>query len=95
MGEVEKMLQFVRRAPKEGKSPSWMALLAVLKELVRQQEWVFVKEFVADVSDREEGLLRHGEGSKVGKDWFWELVDDLKGGGVLTEEEEDRELKEC
>lgn len=83
MGEVEKMLQFVRRAPKEGKSPSWMALLAVLKELVRQQEWVFVKEFVADVSDPEEGLLRHGEGSKVGRDWFWELVDDLKESGVL------------
>lgn len=92
MGEVEKMLQFVRRAPKEGKSPSWMALLAVLKELVRQQEWVFVKEFVADVSDREEGLLRHGEGSKVGRDWFWELVDDLRGDGVLTEE--DGELRE-
>lgn len=89
MGEVEKMLQFVRRAAKEGKSPSWMALLAVLKELVRQQEWVFVKEFVADVSDQKEGLLRHGEGSKVGRDWFWELVDDLRGGGVLTEEEED------
>lgn len=88
MGEVEKMLQFVRRAPKEGKTPSWMALLAVLKELVRQQEWVFVKEFVADVSDREEGLLRHGEGSKVGRDWFWELVDDLKGSGALREEEE-------
>lgn len=87
MGEVEKMLQFVRRAPKEGKTPSWMALLAVLKELVRQQEWVFVKEFVADVSDREEGLLRHGEGSKVGRDWFWELVDDLKGSGALREEE--------
>lgn len=95
MGEVEKMLQFVRRAPKEGKSPSWMALLAVLKELVRQQEWVFVKEFVADVSDQEEGLLRHGEGSKVGRDWFWELVDDLRVGGVLTQEEEDGELREC
>lgn len=93
MGEVEKMLQFVRRAPKEGKSPSWMALLAVLKELVRQQEWVFVKEFVADVSDQEEGLLRHGEGSKVGKDWFWEFVDDLRGGGVLKEGEEDGELR--
>lgn len=92
MGEVEKMLQFVRRAPKEGKSPSWMALLAVLKELVRQQEWVFVKEFVADVSDQEEGLLRHGEGSKVGRDWFWELVDDLRGGGVLKEEGELREF---
>lgn len=86
MGEVEKMLQFVRKAPKEGKSPSWMALLAVLKELVRQQEWIFVKEFVADVSDQEEGLLRHGEGSKLGRDWFWELVDDLRRGGVLTEE---------
>lgn len=88
MGEVEKMLQFVRRAPKEGKTPSWMALLAVLKELVRQQEWVFVKEFVADVSDQEEGLLRHGEGSKVGRDWFWELVDDLKESGVLREGQE-------
>lgn len=93
IGEVEKMLQFVRRAPNEGKSPSWMALLAVLKELVRQQEWVFVKEFVADVSDQKNGLLRHGEGSKVGRDWFWELVDDLRGGGFVTEEE--RESREC
>lgn len=87
MGEVEKMLQFVRRAPKEGKTPSWMALLAVLKELVRQQEWIFAKEFVADVSDLEDGLLRHGEGSKVGRDWFWELVDDLRGSGDLKEGE--------
>lgn len=88
IGEVEKMLQFVRRAPREGKTPSWMALLAVLKELVRQQEWDFVKEFVADISDRADGLLRHGEGSKVGRDWFWELVDDLKGSGVLKDGEE-------
>lgn len=85
-GEVEKMLSFVRRAPREGKSPSWMALLAVLEELVRAREWGFAKEFVADVSDREKGLLRHGEAGGAGKDWFWELVDELREGCFVKED---------
>lgn len=82
-GEVEKMLFFVRQASREGKSPSWVSLLAVLKELARVQEWDFASKFVADVLDRKSGVFRNGETSLAGKQWFWNLVDELVQTGLL------------
>ena len=88
-GQVERMLFFARKAAVAGCSPSWMALLAVLRELARQGEWDFARELVADVEDRKLGLLRHGEGAKVGRDWFWELVGSLREAGSLKGQERD------
>ena len=82
-GQIEKMLFFVRQVSREGKSPSWMALLAVLQELARVHEWDFAAEFVTDVLDRKSGVLRYGEGSVAGREWFWDLVYDLRHAGCL------------
>ena len=83
IGEVEKMLSFVKRAPAEGKSPSWVALAAVMRALHAAREWDLIKDLVADVLDPVNGLLRHGEGGRTGKERFWEMVDEMIEDGVV------------
>lgn len=83
IGEVEKMLFFLKRAPIEGKSPGWLALGAVLRALRGAQEWNLIRDLVADVLDRKEGVLRHGEGGSMGKKSFWEMVEELVKEGVV------------
>lgn len=83
IGEVEKMLFFVKRAALEGKSPSWVALAAAMRALRAAREWDLVRDLVVDVQDLEEGVLRHGEGGRTGKDRFWRMVDDMVEEGVI------------
>lgn len=88
VGEIEKMLFFMRRMPQEGKSPSWVALGAVLRALVRIEEWESVRELVRDVEDEKEGLLRYGMGGWRGREEFWEMVGEVRDvAGIRGERE--------
>lgn len=78
IGEIEKMTFFLRRMPQEGKSPSWVALGAVLRALVRAEEWESVRELVRDVEDEKEGLLRYGMGGWRGRREFMEMVGEVR-----------------
>lgn len=78
IGEIEKMLFFLRRMQQEGKSPSWVALGAVLRALVEAEEWESVRELVRDVQDEKEGLLRYGMGGWKGSKEFFEMVEEVR-----------------
>jgi pentatricopeptide repeat protein len=80
-GEVEKMLLLLTDALAEGKSPSWMALSAMVIALKRVREWDVISDLVTDVLDVKNGILRHGESSPSGKGRFWTLIDELLEGG--------------
>lgn len=83
VGAVEKMLFFVKRAPLEGKSPSWVALVAVMKALRNAQEWELVRDLVVDVQDLKNGVLRHGQGGRTGEDRFWQMVNEMAEEGLI------------
>lgn len=85
--EIEQSLMFLRMVPEYGKSPSWWALVKVLRALVRGKEWGLCVELVEDVQ-REGGLMRFGEGRGRGQSQteFWELVNILKERGVVGSE---------
>lgn len=88
MGEVERMLQFSRQMREEGKTPSWVTLLAVLQALVQVRSSDLANEFVDDVLDRKHGLLRHGEGVQPhSKKQFWANVASLRERGWLRSKE--------
>ena len=78
IGEVEKMLFFLRKMPQEGKSPGWPALGAVFEALVKAEEWESVRELIKDVEDESEGLLRYGTGSRRGREEFWEMAREVR-----------------
>lgn len=82
-GEIEKMLAILRDALAEGKTPSWIALLAMATTLQKAREWSFLTDLVHDVLDEENGILRHGERGMSGKDNFWALVDQLGKEGFI------------
>ena len=85
-GETEKALMWLRKVPEEGKTPGYVALYRVLRALVEREEWELAGELVRDVEDPgAKGLLRHGVGSWKGKSSFWELVDELRGKGLVEE----------
>ena len=73
VGEAERMLFFLRLMPKKGKVPGWVALVEVLRALVRTEEWDMVRDLVVDV-EKESGLFKHGQRGAQGKDEFWGLV---------------------
>ena len=79
VGEIDKMLYFLRRMPQEGKSPSWVALEAALRALVKAEEWDHVRELIRDVEDESEGLMRYGTRAWRGQEEFGELVGEVKG----------------
>lgn len=83
IGEIEKMIFFLKRASMEGKTPSWVALAEAMKALYEAHEWELVRDLVADVLDADNGVLRHGEGGKTGRDRFWGMVDELVQKGVV------------
>ncbi|KAI4192540.1 MAG: hypothetical protein LQ346_004252 [Caloplaca aetnensis] len=81
VGEVEKMMFFLRRFAKEGKSPRWMCLKDVLDTLIEENDWELVKELVKDVRDTRNGLMRYADENTGGttRQAFWERVNDVKG----------------
>lgn len=84
VGDFKRMLHFARMMPKQGITPSWFRLLTILRTLVRARERDLATEFINDVSDREHGLLRHGEAAeKSGRRIFWATVAALRENGWL------------
>ena len=81
-GAIEKMLAALRAMPRAGHTPGWLALLQVLRALVREKEWDLVKDLVTDVVNEKEGLLKLGTRGWKGEDEFWELVNDLRADGL-------------
>ncbi|MCJ1251505.1 hypothetical protein MMC30_008739 [Trapelia coarctata] len=82
IGQLDKMLSFLRRMPAAGKTPGWFALLEALKTLVRAEEWDLVRDLVRDAQD-EKGLLRMGRiWGWRGKQDFWDVVEELKERGM-------------
>lgn len=78
---VEKMMFFLRRLAKEGKSPRWGCLVDVLNTLVEEEDWELVKELVEDVRDTRNGLMRYADENTISRarEVFWETVEDVKG----------------
>lgn len=78
---VEKMMFFVRRFAREGKSPRWRCLVDVLITLIEEGEWGFVRELVEDVKDSREGLMRYADENIVSRarEEFWDIVEGVKG----------------
>ena len=81
IGELEKMLIFLRKMVVSGKLPGWDGLSRILNALARAQEWGWVQDLLNDVVD-ERGLFRYGARSARGKDEFWDLVDRMRVAGV-------------
>ena len=81
LGEVEKMLAFLRRMPTEGMVPGWVALHAALMTLVRASEWDMVRDLVRDVGGRD-GVFWNASRYSRGKGAFWDLVDDVRRRGI-------------
>ena len=82
IGEVERMLEFLRRMPTEGKRPGWMALCSALRALIRAEEWDMVQDLIRDVSEDLESSSSLFRGWK-GKQEFWDLVQYLRDAGQL------------
>ncbi len=81
VGEVEKMMFFLRRLAREGKSPRWLCLKDVLDTLIEEEDWELVRELVEDVRDTKNGLMRYADEQSGGmtREAFWERVNDVKG----------------
>lgn len=82
-GRVERMLALLRDALAEGKTPSWMALSAIVDALKRKREWATLTDIVADVLDKQNGILRHGELHPSGRGHFWARVEQLVEDGYI------------
>lgn len=81
VGDVEKMLAFLRRMPQEGKVPGWVALRAVLQSLVSAHEWDMVQDLVRDVGGKN-GIFRNASRFMWAKKEFWYLVSDVRRRGI-------------
>ncbi|MCJ1355434.1 MAG: hypothetical protein MMC33_005426 [Icmadophila ericetorum] len=82
VGEVEKMLGFLRRMPEIGMATGWVALTRCLEALTRAEEWDVIYELVEDVLRKDGGgLFRSGQ-----RGWrmeeFWKVVWKLREEGV-------------
>lgn len=82
LGEMEKMLNFLRLMPAEGKIPGWVALAQALRTLVTREEWDLCSDLVEDV-EGDGGLLRLGKRGWRGEDEFWMLVAELRSRGLI------------
>lgn len=80
VGEIEKMLKFLRRMPEVGMKTGWVALTTVLRALRRAEEWDLIYELVVDVLDKD-GLFRIGQRGWRSKE-FWEGVKGLEEDGM-------------
>ena len=81
IGELEKMLIFLRKMVAMGKLPGWDTLSRILRVLARAQEWAWVQDLLRDVVD-ERGLLKYGSRNTKGKENFWALVEELRMEGL-------------
>jgi pentatricopeptide repeat protein len=77
--EIGKMMTVLTRMSKEGKSPSWSALIQVVSALSRAGDFQRVRRVVADVENRE-GLAKVTLSNRGhwAENHFWELVNQLE-----------------
>jgi pentatricopeptide repeat protein len=76
-GNMNKMLYFLNRLPREGKAPSWFVLVKVVRALIEREEWACVAVVAGDVV-KGEGVAQAGVRGWAGKEEFWELVRGVK-----------------
>lgn len=81
VGDVEKMLAFLKRMSQEGKIPGWVALHAALQSLIRAHEWDMVQDLVRDVGGKD-GIFRNASRFSWAAKGFWDLVDDMRRRGI-------------
>lgn len=81
IGEVERMLDFARQMPVQGKTQSWKTLSIMLAVLVRAQKWQLTDNFIDDLTDGKNGLRQpHDEDGGI---HFWDVVSALREKGLL------------
>ena len=84
-GEMEKMLQVLRKVPKMGVAPGWIALYRAVEVLNENNELELCTKLVQDI-ERSGGLLRMGTSGWKGEKEFWALVQDLRRNGRIPEQ---------
>ncbi|KAF2492042.1 hypothetical protein BU16DRAFT_467394 [Lophium mytilinum] len=76
--DIGKMITILMRMSREGKNPSWSALMSTVTALVRAGDWERARRIVSDVKNgvglAKDGVSTAGGRAKVN---FWELVDNL------------------
>ncbi|MCJ1335761.1 hypothetical protein MMC09_001035 [Bachmanniomyces sp. S44760] len=84
VGDLDKMLAFLRRMPSDGHSPRWSTLVAAIRALARAEEWSPIQDLVKDAVGGGEGIVRHGQtGGSRSEQEFWDYVRTLKRKGVI------------
>ena len=78
---VERMLYFLLRLPREGKAPGWRCVKVVVETLVECEEWGLLGEVVRDLRDGREGLRRWAD-EDVESEFegeVWGIVEGVRG----------------
>ena len=86
VGNLEKVLFFLRRLTNEGNVPGWLALHRALEAMIKERDWELCEQLVYDV-ERRDGLLRVGERGWRGEEDFWELVGELRRRELIPKRE--------
>lgn len=84
-GDVGRTMAFLNRMSKEGKRPGWLAMMAVVQCLARNNEWDRVAQIVIDCH-KQEGLLSVGLRGKKGQKDFWYYVGKLADNELYDSE---------
>ncbi|KAI9862646.1 MAG: hypothetical protein M1824_001196 [Vezdaea acicularis] len=81
--DANKMMAFLGRMAKEGKTPSWRALRAVITALDEMGDWEKIGYVLQDV---QEEMKSHGDQrrDRKGEELFWEVVQNLERKGFMT-----------
>ena len=78
-GDIGRMMTFLQKMPKEGRSSSWRSLTAAVQALAEAGHWDRFDEVVESVRGAEDTITNIGW-IEYGKDIFWGEVDRLRAG---------------
>ena len=78
-GDIGKMMTFLQKMPKEGRSSSWRSLTAAVQALAEAGHWDRFDEMIEGVRDAEETITNIGW-IESGQDIFWNEVERLRAG---------------
>ena len=78
-GDIGRMMTFLQKMPKEGRSSSWRSLTAAVQALAEAGHWDRFDEIVESVRSAEDTITNIGW-IEYGKDTFWSEVDRLRAG---------------
>ncbi|KAF2816145.1 uncharacterized protein BDZ99DRAFT_406663 [Mytilinidion resinicola] len=85
--EIGKMITVLTRMSREGKNPSWSALMSIVTALTRAGDWERARQIVSDVKNgvgfAKDGVSRRGQTHGRAEVNFWELVNNLGLGDDL------------